>query len=338
MRSLREDGIGAVRPPAADSSRWVTMRKLLKVPLISIATIAGLIAAGLATTSIVNAVASSSEAGDLQPYGQLVDVDGTDMNVVISGSGAETIVLLPGQGTAAPGLDFEPLVDELRDQYRVVVVEPFGYGLSDQTDVPRTSANIAGEVHAALQHLGIDRYVLAGHSIAGIYALEYLERFRAEVTAFIGIDTSVPTQPGSDEPTPTDGVETLQALGILRLLTAIAPDPYEGLPYDADTKRQLAILTNRNAMSPTLLDEIAHTPGNFKAARSQAFPADLPILMFVVGDDPELSDWVPLHEEQLAGVDRGELVRLDGGHYLHHTEAAVMGEDIKRFLADTPGD
>lgn len=312
------------------------MRKLLKVPLISIATIAGLVAATLGTTGIVNAVASASEAAELQPYGQLVDVDGKRMNVVVSGEGSETIVLLPGQGTAAPGLDFEPLVAELRDRYRVVVVEPFGYGLSDQTDVPRTSANIADEVHTALQDLGVDRYVLAGHSITGLYALEYLQRFRSEVTAFIGIDTSVPTQPGGDQPTPTDGLESLKALGILRVLTAIAPDPTAGLPYDDATKRQLAIIANRNAMTPTLLDEIAHTPDNFRNARSQSFPADLPILMFVVGDDPELTDWVPLHEAQLAGIDRSELVLLDGGHYLHHTEAPQMGADIKRFLGDTP--
>jgi pimeloyl-ACP methyl ester carboxylesterase len=312
------------------------MRKLLKVPLITIATIAGLIGATLGTTTIVNAVASASEAAELQPYGQLVDVDGKRMNVVISGDAPETIVLLPGQGTAAPGLDFQPLVAELRDQYRVVVVEPFGYGLSDQTDVPRTSANIAGEVHAALRGLGIDRYVLAGHSIAGITALEYLQRYHDEVTAFIGIDTSVPTQPGADEATPTDGLEALKSLGILRVLTAIAPDPTAGLPYDTATKRQLAILANRNAMNPTLLDEIAHTPANFRAARSQSFPADLPILMFVVGDDPELADWVSLHEAQLAGIDRSELVLLDGGHYLHHTESPQMGADIKRFLGDTP--
>jgi len=35
-----------------------------------------------------------------------------------------------------------------------------------------TAANIAGEVHEALQHLGVDRHVLMGHSISGFYALE----------------------------------------------------------------------------------------------------------------------------------------------------------------------
>lgn len=311
------------------------MRKLLKVPLISISALAGIIAIGLGVTSIVNAVASSSEAAELESYGELVPVDGAEMNVVISGDGPETIVLLPGLGTASPGLDFQPLVAELRDDYRVVVVEPFGYGLSDQTDSPRTSENIATEVHEALQQLDIDRYVLAGHSIAGIYALDYVNRFRDEVTAFVGVDTSVPTQPGSDEPTATDGIAALKSLGILRLLDALAPDPYAGLPYDDATKRQLAILSNRNAMTPTMLDEVARTPDNFREARSTSFPADLPLLMFVVADDSEVAGWVRLHEEQLAGVERGELVPLDGGHYLHHTKSVEIAADITRFLATT---
>lgn len=308
------------------------MRKLLKVPLISIAALAGVVVIGLTATSITNAVANASEAAALQPYGQLVEVDGKQMNVVISGDDAETIVLLPGLGTASPALDFEPLVAELRDDFRVVVVEPFGYGLSDQADSPRTSENIAGEVHEALQALDIDRYVLAGHSIAGIYALDYVNRFRDEVTGFVGIDTSVPDQPGSDEPTPTDGLAALKDLGILRLLNSLAPDPNDGLPFDEATKRQLTILSNRNAMTPTLLDEIDRTPGNFTAARTQTFPRDLPLLLFVVADDPELADWQQLHEEQVAGVDRGEVVPLDGGHYLHHTQSARIAADIERFL------
>ncbi|MNP82794.1 Alpha/beta hydrolase family protein [compost metagenome] len=72
------------------------------------------------------------------------------MNVFIQGEGEETIVLLPGYGTAAPGLDFKTLVSELSPNYKVVVVEPFGYGLSDQTSKERTTANIVSEIHEAL--------------------------------------------------------------------------------------------------------------------------------------------------------------------------------------------
>ncbi|TAJ46878.1 MAG: alpha/beta hydrolase [Herbiconiux sp.] len=313
------------------------MHKPITITLLSLASVVGILALGLVTTTTVNAVASASEDAELETYGHLVPVDGKNMNVVVSGSesdGADTIVLLPGLGTPSPALDFAPLVHRLDDDFRVVVVEPFGYGLSDQTDAPRTSAAIAGEVHEALQALGIDRYVLAGHSIAGIYGLEYLSRFRDEVTAFVGIDTSVPGQPGSEEPTPVDGLDALKQLGILRVLSSVSPGAYDGLAdYDDAARRQLAILSNRNTMTPTLLDEIARTPENFAAARSQQFPRDLPVLLFVAGDDPEVAGWVQLHETQLAQVDRGELVQLDGGHYLHQTLSAEIAAKTTEFLS-----
>ncbi|MFB2583468.1 alpha/beta fold hydrolase [Herbiconiux liukaitaii] len=321
---------------AALLERSVPVKKPLKITLITLASLAGALTLSLVATTTVNAVATASEAAELQPYGQRVPVDGRNMNVVVSEEApadAETIVLLPGLGTASPALDFAPLVRELDDDYRVVVVEPFGYGLSDQTDEPRTSAAIAAEVHEALQVLGVDRYVLAGHSIAGIYALEYLTHYRDEVTAFVGIDTSVPGQPGSDEPTSVEGVDTLKQLGILRLLTALSPGAYDGLPaYDDVARRQLAILSNRNTMSPTLLDELSRTPENFAAAGSLTFPRDLPVLLFVVGADAEVPGWVQLHESQLTQVDRGELKTLDGAHYLHHTHSAEIAEATRTFL------
>ncbi|WP_270408773.1 alpha/beta fold hydrolase [Microbacterium maritypicum] len=109
-----------------------------------------------------------------------------------TGEGSEDIVLLPGFGTASPVLDFEPLVPELAQDDRVIVVEPFGYGLSDGTDRARTTDNIVTETHAALQELGVDDYVLMGHSIAGIYGIQFANRYPDEVRAFMGIDSSVP--------------------------------------------------------------------------------------------------------------------------------------------------
>ena len=42
---------------------------------------------------------------------------------------------------------------ELSPFYKVVVVEPFGYGLSDETEKERTTENIVNEIHEALQSL-----------------------------------------------------------------------------------------------------------------------------------------------------------------------------------------
>ena len=72
------------------------------------------------------------------------------------------------------------------------MVEPFGYGLSDQTEKERSTANIVSEIHEALQSLHIDRYILMGHSISGIYRLDYVNKYADEVSAYVGLDSSVP--------------------------------------------------------------------------------------------------------------------------------------------------
>lgn len=50
------------------------------------------------------------------------------------------------------------------------------------------------ELHQCLQALGIDRYVLAGHSIAGVYGLNDANTYPEEVTGYLGLDTSVAWQ------------------------------------------------------------------------------------------------------------------------------------------------
>lgn len=128
----------------------------------------------IATVYTVNKISSHSEQKRMEPYGQHVAVDGKQMNVFIHGRGEETIVILPGYGTAAPALDFKPLISELIPYYKVVVSEPFGHGLSDQTQKERSTANIVSEIHEALQSLQINRYILMAHSISGLYSLDYV--------------------------------------------------------------------------------------------------------------------------------------------------------------------
>lgn len=87
-----------------------------------------------------------------------------------------------GKGTPSPVLDFKLLIDELSPEYKVVAIEPFGYGLSDETEKARKTENIVSEVHEAVQQLGIDRYVLMGLSITGLYGVSYVNSYPDEYT------------------------------------------------------------------------------------------------------------------------------------------------------------
>lgn len=310
-------------------------RTFLRVTAFSIAGLVAVVGVALAATSITNAVVTSAEKGEIEPYGRKVDVDGKKMNVVVSGAGEQTIVLLPGFGTSSPALDFGPLTEKLDANYRTVVVEPFGYGLSDQTDRPRTSANIVSEVHDALGALDLHRYVLMGHSIAGIYGLEYANAYPDEVTAFVGIDSSVPTQPGMDDELPIGAMQAMKSLGLMRILTGLAGDPYAGTPFSEDAKKQMTMLSMQNSLSATYVNETEHFSQNFRDAQRLTFPRDLPVLLFVQDDNTDVAGWMTLHEEQAASVDRGEVVPLAGQHYLHHTLSAEIAQGTQRFLNES---
>ena len=318
-------------PPVRSPRRG---RKLLKVVAFSIVGLVAVVGVTLAVTSITNAVATSAEAKEIEPYGQKIEVDGKKMNVVVSGRGDQTIVLLPGFGTASPALDFSPLTEKLDATYRTVVVEPFGYGLSDQTDRPRTSANIVSEVHDALGQLDIHRYVLMGHSIAGIYGLEYANAYPAEVAAFVGIDSSVPTQPGMDDELPIGAMRAMKSLGLMRVLTDLAEDPYAGTSFNEDAKKQMKILSVQNSLSATYVDETEHISQNFHDAQRLTFPRELPVLLFVQDDNTDVKGWMTLHEEQAASVSHGKVVPLQGEHYLHHSRSAEIAQETQQFLSE----
>lgn len=307
------------------------MKKFAKRALITLTAIGAVLAIGLATTTAVNAIASGVEQDRIERYGETVTVGGREMNVLITGEGPENIVLLPGFGTASPVLDFEPLVDDLAKEHRVIVVEPFGYGLSDGTDVERTTQNIVTEVHEALQALDIDTYVLMGHSIAGIYGIEFANRFPDEVSAFVGIDTSVPGQPHMDTVFPTDLMAVAKNLGLVRILSAISGTGYDLPAYSEQAREQIALISNRNSLSPTYLNEMSHIRTNFSDALGTAFPEELPLLLFVVSDNVKTPEWLALHEDQAAAVSDGTVVPLDGQHYLHHTRSSEIAEGFRAW-------
>jgi 2-hydroxy-6-oxonona-2,4-dienedioate hydrolase len=308
------------------------MKKWLKILLRIVGAIVILIVAFIAIVYIVNVVSSKSEQSKIHAYGQLVPVDGKKMNVLIQGDGKETIVLLPGFGTASPVLDFKPLVDQLSPFYKVIVVEPFGYGLSDETEQERTTDHIAQETHEALQALGVNRYILMGHSIAGIYGLDYVNKYRDEVSAFVGIDSSVPTQGGMDAKFPIKQYQLLKQSGFARLIVKLSPDPYKGLPYDEETKKQMSMIQLKTMFNPTLLNEMEHFSANFEAAKSLRFPAELPVLLFVQANNTDVPGWLALHNQQASEVKDGKVVLLDADHYLHHTKSKEIVENFRTFM------
>jgi len=124
-------------------------------------------------------------------YGTKVDVNGYQMSVNISGEQHnQTIVLLPALGALSPVLFYKGLVESLITDYKVITIEPFGYGISDIVKEERTVENVIPEIHTCLKKLGVDKFYFMGHSIGGIYSLVYSNQYPNEVLGFIGLDNT----------------------------------------------------------------------------------------------------------------------------------------------------
>ena len=85
-----------------------------------------------------------------EPLGQLIDINGNNISIYVDGSGSKTLVFLSGSGTCSPILDFKSLYSLLSDEYRIVVVEKFGYGYSDVVDEDRNIQTILSEIKQEL--------------------------------------------------------------------------------------------------------------------------------------------------------------------------------------------
>lgn len=283
-----------------------------------------------------------AERSSIHPYGQRIQTSNGALNVYRAEGNDErkpAVVLLGGLGTTAPAMDFAPLIRELAD-YDVVIVEGLGYGYSDMEAVPRTIENITMELHEALAAAQVQKpYVLAGHSIAGIYSLAYASTYRDELSAIVEID---PTVPASDSGHGENGVAVepginwgrlLAATGIIRWATTVVPslaEP-EGDAYTPEEKERIRIMTNWDYDSPALVDETARIGENIGKVRSLQYPADLPVLTFIDSGSHAEPD-AALHEARLSHLRHHQVIVLPGSHYLHRTQSPAMADQIIAFL------
>ena len=284
----------------------------------------------------------------INAYGQVVEVDGKKMVVDIQGEENETaIILLPGSASASPVLEFLPLADALSEHYRVITIEPFGYGLSDTTNARRDMDTVVKELHECVSNLGYDHYFLMAHSLSGLYSLYWANTYPEEVLGFIGIDCSVPGQ-NEENPYPIS-ITTINKigaylqkgqniLGISRMLSIGNPRKaiHADLAYDYN-ENQLnvyRILTLDRSYNKTVLNEQDCFDSHFATVAEMKFPENLPVLQFVASSNCEImAAWEQLHKDLIMESEYSEVIRLEGGHYLHFIKKAEIAERVKQWTA-----
>lgn len=269
------------------------------------------------------------------PLGQLVEVDGHNMSIYTEGEGEHTIVFLSGHGTASPILDFKPLYSRLSDDYKIVVVEKFGYGFSDLVDGERDLDTILRQDREALEKCGIEApYVLCPHSFSGYEATRWAQEYPDEVEAIVGLDMCTPhcmdvnklKEKHSSSAFLWGIARFMKAVGIVRLF-----DYNEsGVLSEEDCAIYKEIACHKN-VNDTMQNE-----GDVEIAlndeRNSAPLPTVPVLLYVSNEPSNDAFWVGGMQAMVDASSDGTLIQLDCGHYVHYYAYERISQDMKAFI------
>jgi pimeloyl-ACP methyl ester carboxylesterase len=121
--------------------------------------------------------------------GRYYDVEGRRLFVHQSGNGNGNppVVFLAGAGTV--GLDYLNVQTKAAELSTSLLYDRAGTGWSDPVGLPRTSSQVTDELRELLRVASVPApYVLVGHSLGGLYARNYAQRFPNEVAALLLLD------------------------------------------------------------------------------------------------------------------------------------------------------
>ena len=111
-------------------------------------------------------------------------------------SGGEGMPLVLAHGFLMDGDMFEPQVRALTPRHRVITWDARGHGRTHSTEEPFTYWDLADDLAALLDHLGVSRAVVGGMSQGGFVALRFALRYPDRVLGLLLIDT----QSGQEDP------------------------------------------------------------------------------------------------------------------------------------------
>jgi pimeloyl-ACP methyl ester carboxylesterase len=191
--------------------------------------------------------AAHTEDLRMLPYtqpGQLVDIGGRRINMHCAGSGTPTVILMAG--IFSWSLVWYKTQPVIAQKTRVCAFDRAAYGFSDPAPRPQILSEVVDDLHSVLEAGAIPGpYVLVGHSLGGLEARVYAQRWPEGLVGMVLVDTAQAAeglidenQPGFDE---VDGEESYTA-DMLHCASLAARGPFE--PSSPEFKFCSATLPN----------------------------------------------------------------------------------------------
>ena len=256
-------------------------------------------------------------------------VNNTQIAFDDTGSGSPVILL---HGFPFNRTLWSEQVSALSPTHRVITPDLRGFGASDVTDSPATMSDMAQDIAALMDSLGIERATIGGLSMGGYVVLAFYKLFPERVSALILADTR--PQADSEEAKVTRAQQAKDALseGMAGIANAMlpklfTPDSVAHKPHSVQRVREM-MMTTKSAGAAAALMGMA-----VREDHTEALPkVNVPTLILVGREDPitPVADSETMHK-QIVG---SELVIIDNASHVSNVEQAdQFNSHLKAFLS-----
>jgi pimeloyl-ACP methyl ester carboxylesterase len=259
----------------------------------------------------------------------IMDIQSNGVRIHLSTSGEGELALVFLHYWGGSSRTWRYVVDELADTYATVATDHRGWGESEAPATGYTITDLADDAQSAIESLGLQRYVLVGHSMGGKAAQLLASRRPRGLEALVLVASSPPT------PTLIDDEQ--------RIFMAHAYDTRESVAFVVDNvltgdtklkgaRREQVIEDSLRgatqakngwldiAMREDITEHVAHI--------------DVPVLV-IAGERDQVDRVETLRAELLPHIAHARLVMLTGVGHLSPLEAPdEIAATIRRFISE----
>ena len=254
--------------------------------------------------------------------------------VYVEAGRGETVLLI--HGSSCDHSDYREQFAPLSERFRVIAPDAPFFGNSDPGPLPRDLRQTAAALWALLDHLGVHRVVLVGHSGGAAMCMNMYLAQPQRVRAFVSVDSGTGGKLGG-EPYKRP-----------RVLSAKLQAQFERNRADLEKMKRLHdypsdVNTARLKFHYTVGKARYQKATGGKTGMTGAQPSERkwcksPLLLFTSGRGRMGQEDLPANflEKQAAGEDARVIVIRDSGHWVMLEQPEIFNRELIRFVEALP--
>ena len=252
---------------------------------------------------------------------QKININDIELAYTRHGEGSPLVLL---HGYPLDGSIWSEVVPLLTDKFELLIPDLRGFGESTTVDTPYTMDTFASDVAGLLDHLGIEKAAIAGHSMGGYVALAFAKLYPERVSGLGLISSQAAADPPERKQGRYDTAGQVAAKGIDVVVEAMTPK------FTPDERVQAFAQSVMEQQKPAAIIGALRAMADREDSTTRL--ADFKFPVVVVHGDADMLIPIERAREVKNAIPRAHLIELKGVGHLPMMDAAEETAKALRHL------